>query len=197
MNSRLLGQGGGRGETFRFSLLQITNCFSFHFSKRPLVLINFTKYANYVVLFLGDWILPTNYCVKREREREREEKSRLDRSIVQCGRVHRDRVIINYRRHAQKRASAREVVSENDDDDDHDGGWRRFWRTVKPQQVLLEDQFQFDDDDDDVETRFLDPRRGSSAPFSPPVAEETTRWDGKEYFDEIRRESEQHEEVAR
>ena len=74
---------------------------------------------------------------------------------------------------------------------------RRFWRTVKPQQVLLEDQFQFDDDDDDVETRFLDPRRGSSAPFSPPVAEETTRWDGKEYFDEIRRESEQHEEVAR
>ena len=110
--------------------------------------------------------------------------------------MHRDRVIIKYRRHAQKRASAREVVSENDDDD-HDGGWRRFWRTVKPQQVLLEDQFQFDDDDDDVETRFLDPRRGSSAPFSPPVAEETTRWDGKEYFDEIRRESEQHEEVAR
>ena len=105
-------------------------------------------------------------------------------------------MIIKYRRHAQKRASAREVVSENDDDDDHDGGWRRFWRTVKPQQVL-EDQFQFDDDDDDVETRFLDPRRGSSAPFSPPVAEETTRWDGKEYFDEIRRESEQHEEVAR
>ena len=142
--------------------------------------------------FLGDWILSTNYCVKRERERE-------EKSIVQCGRVHRDRAIINYRRHAQKRASAREVVSENDDDDDdHDGGWRRFWRTVKPQQVLLEDQFQFDDDDnDDVETRFLDPRRGSSAPFSPPVAEETTRWDGKEYFDEIRRESEQHEEVAR
>ena len=113
--------------------------------------------------------------------------------------MHRDRVIIKYRRHAQKRASAREVVSENDDDDhDHDGGWRRFWRTVKPQQVLLEDQFQFDDDDDDdVETWCLDPRRGSSAPFSPPVAEETTRWDGKEYFDEIRRESEQHEEVAR
>ena len=112
--------------------------------------------------------------------------------------MHRDRVIIKYRRHAQKRASAREVVSENDDDDDdHDGGWRRFWRTVKPQQVLLEDQFRFDDDDDDVETRFLDPRRGSSTPFSPPVAEETTRWDEKEYFDEIRRESEQHEEVAR
>ena len=40
MNSRLLGQGGGRGETFRFSLLQI-NCFSFHFSKRPLVMINY------------------------------------------------------------------------------------------------------------------------------------------------------------
>ena len=63
--STFLGQGGGREETFRFSLLQIThhNCFSFHFSnKRPLVMINFitTKYANYVVLFLGDWILPTN-----------------------------------------------------------------------------------------------------------------------------------------
>ena len=80
MNSRLLGQGGGRGETFRFSLLQITNCFSFHFSKRPLVLINFTKYANYVVLFLGDWILPTNYCVKRERERERRRVASIDRS---------------------------------------------------------------------------------------------------------------------
>ena len=61
---------------------------------------------------------------------------------------------------------------------------------------VLENQY-CDDDDDDVEARFLDPRRGSSAPFSPPVAEETTRWDGKEYFDEIRRESEQHEEVAR
>ena len=88
MNSRLfLGQGGGREETFRFSLLQIThhNCFSFHFSnKRPLVMINFiTKYANYVVLFLGDWILPTNYCVKRERERERGEESprSIDRPV--------------------------------------------------------------------------------------------------------------------
>ena len=87
MNSRLfLGQGGGREETFRFSLLQIThhNCFSFHFSnKRPLVMINFitTKYANYVVLFLGDWILPTNYCVKRERERERERERRRVASI--------------------------------------------------------------------------------------------------------------------
>ena len=65
-------------------------------------------------------------------------------------------MIIKYRRHAQKRASAREVVSENDDDDDRDGGWRRFWRTVEPQ--VLEDEFQFDDDD--VEARFLDPRRG-------------------------------------
>ena len=152
----------------------------------------FVPLFHYVVLF--GRLDSLHKLLRKERERERGEES-----IVQCGRVHRDRAIINYRRHAQKRASAREVVSENDDDDDdHDGGWRRFWRTVKPQQVLLEDQFQFDDDDnDDVETWCLDPRRGSSAPFSPPVAEETTRWDGKEYFDEIRRESEQHEEVAR